>query len=182
MHLAILRHWAHPYAVDDVCASMSVRAHFCSALVGTMCFAGSKFSGSVLRSKLRSASGKPFCYCGQRHLSDLSAAARVRWAESEGVSWSWYSDKQAYFHICQPCHMECFPNDVRPKVGNRNTRPVASLSHNVVGGNVSRLMCGERLACSSEAGFSSLGPRRPSCCGERSERPGSSGVFEVVLL
>ena len=53
---------------------------------------------------------------------------------------------------------------------------------NVVGGNVSRLMCGERLACSSEAGFSSLGPRRPSCCGERSEHPSSSGVFEVVLL
>ena len=91
-----------------------------------------------------------------RHLSDLSAAARVRWAESEGVSWSWYSDKQAYFHICQPCHMGYFPNDVRPKVGNRNTRPAASLSHNVVGGNVSRLMCGEHLACSSEAGFDFL--------------------------
>ena len=140
------------------------------------------FSESVLRSKPRSDFGKPFCYCGQRHLSDLSAAARVRWAESEGVSWSWYSDKQAYFHICQPCHMEYFPNDVRPEVGNRNTRPAASLWHNAVGGNVSRLICGERLACSSEAGFSSLGPRRPSCCGERSEHPSSSGVFEVVLL
>ena len=123
-----------------------------------------------------------FCYCGQRHLSDLSAAARVRWAGSERVSWSWYSDKQAYFHFCQPCYMEYFPNDVRPKVGNRNTRPAVSLWHNAVGGNVSRLICGERLACSSEAGLSSLGPRRPSCCGERSEHPSSSGVFEVVLL
>ena len=47
-----------------------------------MCFAGSYFSESVLRSKPRSDFGKPFCYCGQRHLSDLSAAARVRWAES----------------------------------------------------------------------------------------------------
>ena len=141
-----------------------------------------KISASVLKSMPRNGSGKPFCYCGQRHLSDLSAAAGVRWAESEGASWSWYSDKQACFHICQPCHMEYFPNDVRPKVRSRNTRPAASLWHNAVDGNVSRLVCGERLACSSEAGFSSLGPGRPSCCGERSEHPGSSGVFEVVLL
>ena len=72
-------------------------------------------------------SGKPWCPCGKTQLADLTPAARMRWAEAEGVSWSMYSERQAYFRFCQSCHMKYFPNDLRPVVGNRYSQPGTSL-------------------------------------------------------
>ena len=81
-----------------------------------------------------STAGPPLCPCGLRVVAPLrSLGIRERWAEEEGISWSWVSSSTrggasvAYFRFCAECHTKTWPDDRRPPNGNRWTRPARRL-------------------------------------------------------
>ena len=66
-------------------------------------------------------SGRPRCPgCNYpRGLSTLSAGLRGElWRLYECVVWSWFSDRQAYWHLCVPCHN--FVLEHIPRAGRAN--------------------------------------------------------------
>ena len=67
--------------------------------------------------------GCPGCRSG-RLLATLSETLRREWRLFEGVCWSWYSGRQAYWHLCVPCHNEVFSHLPRALRANRyNSAP-----------------------------------------------------------
>ena len=57
-------------------------------------------------------------------LATLSETLRREWRLFEGVCWSWYSGRQAYWHLCVPCHNEVFSHLPRALRANRyNSAP-----------------------------------------------------------
>ena len=81
-----------------------------------------------------STAGPPLCPCGLRVVApSRSLGIRERWAEDEGISWSWVSSSTrggasvAYFRFCAECHTKTWPDDKRPPNGNRWTRPASRL-------------------------------------------------------
>ena len=58
------------------------------------------------------ASGQPHCQCGTL-LSRMSRRMLQEWSAFEGERWHWHTATQAYFNFCVPCHLQCWPKDVR---------------------------------------------------------------------
>ena len=63
----------------------------------------------------------PHCACGNHKLSKLSEDLQRVWAHREGRSWFWHTDQLAYFLFCSDCHLTVWPEDRRPRRGNRYT-------------------------------------------------------------
>jgi len=81
-----------------------------------------------------STAGPPLCPCGLGVVApSRSLGIRERWAEEEGISWSWVSSSTrggasvAYFRFCAQCHTKTWPDDRRHPNGNRCTRPARRL-------------------------------------------------------
>ena len=75
---------------------------------------------------LLSVSGQPGCPgCGsKRLLATLSERLRGEWKRYECISWSWHSERQAYWHFCVDCHNEIFTDTPRAQRANRyNSAP-----------------------------------------------------------
>ena len=45
---------------------------------------------------------------GRRGLAILSQELRSQWERFETICWSWRSDRQAYWHLCVPCHNQVY--------------------------------------------------------------------------
>ena len=86
-------------------------------------------------------SGKPTCRCGAL-LSELeSPGLRQKWAEDEGLKWSWLSDRQAYFKCSEGCRRQLWPLDKKCP-GARNRPGTVSL-FNTHEGDRLRLIAGD---------------------------------------
>ena len=57
----------------------------------------------------------PTCpHCGHKLARLETESLRATWQYDEGYKWHWYTEQQAYWFFCLPCHNEVWPDDFRP--------------------------------------------------------------------
>ncbi len=80
----------------------------------------------------------PGCGLGLSRLH--SQKLRESWAQEEGLKWGWYTQEQAYWKLCLPCHQEAWPGDLRRR--GPYCLPLADYWKHLVGGRL-RLLAGD---------------------------------------
>ena len=82
--------------------------------------------------------------CAKQTRTELpSETLRTLWRDWQGVKWHWHSNAQAYWYLCQACHVKAWPRDGRCRGPNCKPAEAAWCKHRCLRDGAAKLVVGD---------------------------------------